>query len=54
MSRSSSSAKISVVNVGIGPDHPAIPDELRDRLRNAIQESIVKMDEAGYDFDSLA
>lgn len=54
MSSSSSSARISVVNVGIGPDHPAIPDEMRDKLRNAIQDSIVKMDEAGYDFVSLA
>lgn len=51
---SSGRVKTSIVSVGIAPHHHAVPDELRDKLRTSLKEAVVKMDEAGYDFVSLA
>ena len=46
--------KPAVVLIGITDSHPAIPNDLRDKLRSAIAESRTQMHDAGYhDFVSL-
>lgn len=48
------STKASVVTIGIGADHPAIPDELRDNLKKSLDEAVDLMQKDGYtDFEIL-
>lgn len=48
------STKASVVTIGIGADHPAIPDELRDNLKKSLDEAVDLMQKYGYtDFEIL-